>query len=442
MPAFLLLCVALGGSSRPSWGNAALQVLAVLLIAFTTVSGQAGQRTSGSRVVIGLSVAALFVLLIQLLPLPPDVWSSLPGRESIVIGYRQLGVPLPWLPLSMTPYATLATSLSFLPPIAVLLASFRLRQDEVWLAGTIVMAALAGITLGALQIGGGGPGQSPWYLYEITNLGAVGFFANSNHMGSLLLVAFPFSAMLAARAFVRRRSNRFASPTFVLGAAGCLLIPVGVALNHSLAALALFAPVAFMSFLLFPGGTRYQRFVLPAVVLVLVATIAVYTSGGFRAELMGSDSSSFATRQDIWAHTLRLIGQTFPVGTGMGSFPSVYVLGEDPTNIGLTYINHAHNDYLEILLEGGLVGAILGAAFLAWWTVNAARLWWPQPGEDLQRAATIATAALLLHSLVDYPLRTAAMASIFAMCLAIMATGSAHSREWSRFRTARHLKIA
>ena len=226
------------------------------------------------------------------------------------------------------------------------------------------------------------------------------------------------------------------------GAAGCLLIPVGVALNHSLAALALFAPVAFMSFLLFPGGTRYQRFVLPAVVLVLVATIAAYTSGGFRAELMGSDSSSFATRQDIWAHTFRLIGQTFPVGTGMGSFPSVYVLGEDPTNIGLTYINHAHNDYLEILLEGGLVGAILGAAFLAWWTVRAARLWWPQPGEDLQRAATIATAALLLHSLVDYPLRTAAMASVFAMCLATMAMGSAHSREWSRFRTARHLKIA
>ena len=184
---------------------------------------------------------------------------------------------------------------------------------------------------GALQIGGGGPGQSPWYLYEITNLGAVGFFANSNHMGSLLLVAFPFAAMLAARAFVRRRSNRSASPTFVLGAAGCLLIPVGVALNHLLAALALFAPVAFMSFLLFPGGARYQRFVLPAVVLALVATIAVYTSGGFRAELMGCDSSSFATRQDILAHTLRLIGQTFPVGTGLGSFPSVYVLGEDPT---------------------------------------------------------------------------------------------------------------
>ena len=41
-------------------GNAALQVLAVLLIAFSMVSEQAGQRTSGSRVVIGLGVAALF----------------------------------------------------------------------------------------------------------------------------------------------------------------------------------------------------------------------------------------------------------------------------------------------------------------------------------------------------------------------------------------------
>ena len=85
-------------------------------------------------------------------------------------------------------------------------------------------------------------------------------------------------------------------------------------------------------------------------------------------------------------------------------------------------VNHAHNDYLELLLELGIPGLALLLVFLVWWFWQTAQIWTAREVSLLARAATIASGALLLHSIVDFPLRTAAMAGLFAWCLAIMVT--------------------
>ena len=87
-----------------------------------------------------------------------------------------------------------------------------------------------------------------------------------------------------------------------------------------------------------------------------------------------------------------------------------------------TFFNHAHNEYLETWLEAGWLGAGLIIAFLIWY---GRRLWaaWkagPSRERDLQRAASIALLAMLAHSGVDYPLRTATLAVLFALCAAIL----------------------
>jgi O-antigen ligase len=115
------------------------------------------------------------------------------------------------------------------------------------------------------------------------------------------------------------------------------------------------------------------------------------------------------------------IGESFPVGTGLGSFTAVYRLQENPENVDPTYINHAHNDYLELTLELGLAGVFLIVLFVGWWGVRVARIWTSNLSSPFDRAATIASAAILAHSIVDYPLRTSAMAAVFGMCIAIMA---------------------
>ena len=105
-------------------------------------------------------------------------------------------------------------------------------------------ATFAGVILGLLQVSSGNPAASPWYLYRFSNFGfATGFFANSNHMASLLLVALPFiialgAVMLSASKDVRKRYSVIA-----LTAGAVSVAVIGLALNGSLAGVGLLIPV-------------------------------------------------------------------------------------------------------------------------------------------------------------------------------------------------------
>jgi len=129
-----------------------------------------------------------------------------------------------------------------------------------------------------------------------------------------------------------------------------------------------------------------------------------------------------------------------PFGSGLGSFQSVYPLYEDPATVSQTYAIHAHDDYAELALELGLPGILLVIAFLAWWIVAVWRVWRSAEAGPFVRAASIASAALLAHSVVDFPLRTGAISACFAFCLALLADRRAPQvMESSDLRPARHL---
>ena len=62
------------------------------------------------------------VPLVQLVPLPPQIWTLLPNRELAAATFDLLGREAPWLPLSISPRATWLAVLSLLPPCAVFLS--------------------------------------------------------------------------------------------------------------------------------------------------------------------------------------------------------------------------------------------------------------------------------------------------------------------------------
>jgi O-antigen ligase len=150
---------------------------------------------------------------------------------------------------------------------------------------------------------------------------------------------------------------------------------------------------------------------------------------------------SVASRQEIFSRSLDVAFRYAPAGSGSGTFEEVYRLAEEPARVDRFYVNHAHNDYLELAVEAGIVGVVLILLFLAWWWRAARRVFiaaWP---DAYAVAGSIVSATLLLHSLVDFPLRTAAMSAVFAMSLGLMVTPR---REWSQMgqaRPARHVVI-
>jgi O-antigen ligase len=112
-----------------------------------------------------------------------------------------------------------------------------------------------------------------------------------------------------------------------------------------------------------------------------------------------------------------------PFGSGVGSFPVIFQSFEPVSLIGEQFLNHAHNDYLEIWLEAGILGLAGMVAFLLWWGRATWRAW-TTPGlyGDLARLGALVTGLLLLHSVVDYPLRTPALATLFAFAIGLLAT--------------------
>lgn len=417
--AYLLLCIMAGGSAQGLWANLSLQLLGVALIAWVAIAPRSSRDGSEGALPVHLFLlGGLIVILLQLIPLPANVWSTLPGRGTVAQAYRTLGYDLPALPIALAPYAAVATLLAVLPPVAAYLATEKLRPNPRWLAIAVIAGMALGVALGALQVGGGRSSRA--YLYEFTNTGAVGFFANQNHMATLLLVSIPFAAAILASSKADRRASTMGR--YGLAAAFLVLVLVGIVLNGSLAAFGLAVPVLLASFSLLPAALRWRRLVLPVAIVAIIGGIALLTTTPIASDVEEAGlSTSVESRTSIWQRTGQAVVDNFPVGTGLGSFEPVYRQYEDPHSVTREYVNHAHNDYLELALELGAPGMILIALFLLWWAVTGVRVWTSTLSTPFARAATIASGAILAHSIVDFPLRTAAIAAIFGASIALMA---------------------
>ncbi|MEO7503552.1 MAG: O-antigen ligase family protein [Sphingomicrobium sp.] len=441
LPAYLLLCLVAGGSAQGVWGNFALQLLAVAMLAALALSKDRGGQPQPLGGLPRLGLALLALVLVQLIPLPPGLWAALPGRAFVASGFDLLHVPRPWMAWSLAPAASIATLLPLLIPVAVLAAVVRRRADRPYfLIAAMMLGTLLGILLGFLQLRGGG---AAWYLYRYSAFGqAPGFFANSNHMGSLLLVNIPFLVALAADLFERRKD--LSQRGLVLGAAigFAFVLLIAIAVNHSLAVLLLGGPVVLLS-LAIPAWRRPGIRKGLALVAVAALAIAVAVGAAQGKFATASQDSSIQTRSAIWATSLDAIADFRLTGSGLGTFERVQRHYDDPDTVDTTYTNHAHNDYLEVAVELGLPGLILVAFFLLWWARRAASAWRPAEGNVYARAASIASAALLVHSLVDFPLRTAAISALFAMCLGLLAIRMAPAPDEKRkpLWSPRHVRI-
>lgn len=443
-PAYLLLCLLLGGSAQGIWANAILQLIAIVIIAWAVLERCPEHLPRPARQLFGLIALALSAVAVQLIPLPPALWRALPGRQFVYDGYVLLGLSPGWMPLSLAPYDTVGMLLSLLPPIAVLAAILVLRSRSAQgLALTVVMGTVAGVLLGVLQVTSGGPTSSPWYLFKNGNFGvATGFFANGNHMALLLLIAIPLIAALGSAAAEVSKDARKRYATLALMAGALAVVLVGLVLNGSLSGYGLLLPVTAASILIVVRQNRWiKRSAVGVTIVGVVALAAVMFSPlGDRVPSAGA-ATSVSTRQEMAARSLDAVGAFFPVGSGLGTFPKVYRLFEDPASIDRTYVNHAHNDYLELAVEMGVAGIALIILFLLWWAVAVRRVIRSPATDQYAIAAAIASAAVLLHSLVDYPLRTAAISASFAACLALMLIPRRSAKSETDFRSTRHLVI-
>ncbi|HEV7798925.1 MAG TPA: O-antigen ligase family protein [Pyrinomonadaceae bacterium] len=162
-----------------------------------------------------------------------------------------------------------------------------------------------------------------------------------------------------------------------------------------------------------------------ALALIVAMFGGVVLMGGEEAlsRIVGSVNTDDPTtgRAHFWGVTIDMI-KTHPIlGTGLGAVGVVYT-GYDSRN-GAYRLEQVHNDYLQVLSDGGIVGALIGLFFVvSLFRMGFARL---DSRDDFRRGvATGALAgcfAVLIHSFFDFTLHTPANALLF-LVLAALAT--------------------
>lgn len=430
--AFVLLCAFTGGSARIDVpGLLLLRPAAVLILGALLLWPGRVDYTCVRAPLLMLGVLAL-IMLAQLVPLPPFIWESLPGRDFIVSGLRDVGIAPAWRPLTLSPDRTLNALLALLPPLVALVAIAGMGAwGSARIVEVVLALALASALFGALQISGGA--HSMLYFYRYTHDGLpVGLFANRNHEAAFLALSLPFLRIWAMRAGGRPDRKRFRAIVATLAAA---LLVLMILVCGSRAGFALMWVGLAGAWLIVPPrfkgqGARKRLLLGGAVGLgvgLLVAT-ALFANRAFTLDRLAEAKIAEDGRFSYLPVIVRMVLDAAPTGFGFGTFDPVNRAYEPDNLLSAVYFNHAHNDLLEILMDGGIPAACLLAVFLGWLVMAATRFAHARKGDAeprvIARACIIAVAIVLLASLVDYPLRTPLIATVFGAFCGIVA------REW------------
>ncbi len=160
-------------------------------------------------------------------------------------------------------------------------------------------------------------------------------------------------------------------------------------------------------------------------VLLVITAIggAIFVGGDTSLTRISEKANSTdvsSSRTEIWGTTLKIISNHMPFGAGVGAFPQAYT-PFDPSS-GLERVEQAHNDYLQVLADAGIVGLILGILFLFWFFREGLRS--TRVTNGFRRGVAIGAFAgcfaILIHSLFDFVLHITALSVMFLTLMAML----------------------
>lgn len=379
--------------------------------------------------------------VLQLVPLPPAIWQMLPERELIVAADAFFGLNNVWRPISLAPHLTINAIYALFIPGAMLLLVGRFDVDQLnyFLPVILGLGLLTGV-LGVLQVSSE-PGGS-LYFYRITSEQfAVGLFANRNHQALFLACLYPVLAAFVAGSRRARGSNRVRLVCALIG--GIALLPLILVTGSRMGLV--FAVIGLISalWIAWPRIGKVLREQVPKGRLAMMVGTLLVTAGTVLSALILARDTSLTRMSDgaqgvsddirfaVWPEVWRLIGSMQPTGSGLGTFAEVYRIYEPDALLMPQYMNHAHNDWLELLLTAGLPGAIVlavGSTKFLLQLGKVVRVREMSSSLVINRMGVSVVGLVGIASCFDYPLRVPSMACIFVFAAVCACAGSGRAK--------------
>lgn len=375
--------------------------------------------------------------LLQICPLPASFLTRFAGRTNYV-GAR-------FSTLSFAPYDSRNELLILITCFAAFFFAYLVSQDRsrkrrlifalVALGAAEAFYGLAQYLMNVQTIF--------WYTKKYDLEEATGTYINRNHFAGFLEMVLPFAVCLAmyeGEKLLARRKNRAGRAkkltSDVKTQAVILWLVVAVvlmaAIVFSRSRMGILAASASLLVVFGLKMLQRKRTTLPATLGAAFVTLSLCLAVwiGVRPALsrfqgIGQEFSGDESRLSMWPGTLKIIADHPMVGTGLGTFPVVYTTVQ--TTFLTQFVNHAHNDYLEISSDLGIPAALLLFASIVFVLGRALKSFLHGEGK-FGAAVSLACAgsilAILLHSFTDFNLHIPGNAILFAVILGIALASS------------------
>jgi O-antigen ligase len=335
--------------------------------------------------------------------------------------YSESGVDNIPRTISLDPYSTQTNAIHFLAlafffsiTLAMLDRAGRLRRIVTVLTIFGFVFAFFAILQGVLSP------TKIYGIYERRFAQPYGSFVNRHNFAAYMemTLALPLSLLLTGSV---KRDQRLLYLTAVV------LMAVALFLSGSRGGLVAFiAEIILLVFLTTPlRGTQRLALRLALAGALLIAVVAGTTLVGGESSLTriaetASSKDVTTNRTHIWAVTMDVIKQNLPLGAGLGAFGVAYTPTDDRS--GLERAEQAHNDYLQTISDAGIVGLLIGGAFLVL-LIQASRRN-VRSRNMFRRAVAIGASAgifaVLVHSIFDFVLHTTSIAVLFLLLIALL----------------------
>lgn len=423
--ALLATLAVAGGASRVDVGGQPLIAVAAPLVIIIALLAGIRAHAADVRmpmIILGIAIA---IVAIQLVPLPPGLWRALPGRALFADLSALLGAD-PWRPIALAPDAAFLALASLLTPAACLYLLCAIPADQTRRLLTVLIAAvLFSAVLGVLQFSASG-WENPLVNASVGE--PSGIFANRNHHALFLSIGI---VLVTMRFLTGRRASIEAAASVTV----TMFLIISIVATGSRAGLLVGGCALLASAALTFGAFRHRRPTISRAalgwiaaastgVLGLLVALSITTNRALSFQRLTELDATADFRSRALPTVLSSIGKFFPVGSGFGSFDPVFRIYEPDALLKLTYFNHAHNDFLEVALEGGLpaVGLLIAAlAWIGYANVQAWRRPFDRSGVAARGAGAI-IGLILVASIFDYPVRTPMTMAVLAITSGWLAT--------------------
>ncbi|MDH3346979.1 MAG: O-antigen ligase family protein [Desulfobulbaceae bacterium] len=389
-----------------------------------------------------------FYILCQLIRLPPWAISFLsPHTAKIYSDTIWLVNPAQWMPLTLSPKATLLEFYRLSTCVVFYIFTIQLLANRTYLSRTITLVAILAPTIALVAIiqKFTSPNAIYW-LRTISEGSPMGPWVNRNHFAGFMEMALPLliTMFLYYRPKVKYKNSWrqkislfFAMPEsnfHILLGFGAILVGLSIFLSLSRSGITGMC-LSLMLLIFFLENKNYGAKNLLFILTLALAVILGVCWFGWQpiierfGKIVNDDLQIIDGRPTVWLDSLEII-YNFPLfGIGFGSFLTIYPAYRSLP--GHSIFDHAHNDYIELLTDGGLIASLLLFCFflsLLQAVRHIVRKRRDPYAQMLSYGVFCSIFALLIHSFTDFNFHNGANAFYFFFYCGLLVSVSSTRR--------------